>query len=100
MSEFTDNRDQRLSRLLELSDLMLKTGNARGFTEENTNFIASVIPSDFIFLFDELVSQGRPIEDLKGLSNKILNIFHSTIKDHNKVKPEPGSFLAVLEQNN
>ena len=100
MSEFTDSRDQRLARLLELSDLMLKTGNARGFTEENTKFIASVIPSDFIYLFDELVSQGRPIEDLKGLSNKILNIFPTTIKDHHNVKPEPGSFLAVLEQNN
>ncbi len=100
MSEFSDNRNQRLSRLLDLSELILKTGNARGFIKGNKDFIASVIPSDFIFLFDELVRQGYPIEDLKSLSNKILNIFHITISDFKSPKPEPGSFFAVLEQNN
>jgi len=100
MSEFTTTANQRLLKLLELSELILKTGNARGFIKENSEFIASIVPSDFIFLFDELVNQGHPIEDMKRLSNKILNIFHTTITDFKKVKPEPGSFLAVLEQNN
>ena len=100
MSEFTTNANQRLLELLELSELILTTGNARGFITKNSEFIASIVPSDFIFLFDELVNQGHPIEDLKRLSNKILNIFHTTITDFKKVKPEPDSFLAVLEQNN
>jgi hypothetical protein len=56
MSEFTANGKQRIVKLLELS--------------ENSEFIASTVPSDF-FLFDELVSQGDPFEDLKSLSNKI-----------------------------
>ena len=100
MSEFTTNTNQRFLKLLELSEFILKTGNARGFINENSEFIDSVVPSDFIFLFDELVSLGHKIEDLKRLSNKILNIFHSTITDFKKVKPEPDSFLSVLEQNN
>ena len=100
MFEFTENSDQRLSRLLELSELILKTGNARGFIKKNREFIASVVPSDFIFLFDKLVGQGHKIEDLKSLSNKILNIFHITISDFESLKPEPGSFFNILEQNN
>jgi uncharacterized protein len=70
MSEFTANGKQRIVKLLELSEIILKTGNARGFIKENSEFIASTVPSDF-FLFDELVSQGDPFEDLKSLSNKI-----------------------------
>jgi DUF438 domain-containing protein len=100
MSEYTTNANQRLIKLLDLSELILKTGNARGFINKNSKFIASIVPSDFIFLFDELVKQGHQIEDLKRLSNKILNIFHTTITDFKKVNPEPDSFLAVLEQNN
>jgi PAS domain S-box-containing protein len=100
MSEFTDNQNQRISRLMDLSELILKTGNARGFILENKDFIASVVPYDFIFLFDELVSQGHKMEDLKSLSNKILNIFHTTISGFQSLKPEPGSFLDIFEQNN
>lgn len=100
MSDFSAKANQRLLKLLELSELILKTGNARGFIKENSEFIASVVPSDFIFLFDELVNRRHPIEDLKHLSNKILNIFHTTISDFEKVKPETGSFLDVLGQNN
>ncbi len=100
MSEFTDKQSQRISRLIELSDLILKTGNARGFILENKDFIASVLPSDFIFLFDELMRQGHKMEDMKSLSNKILNIFHNTLSDFKHLKPAPGSFLNIMEQNN
>jgi PAS domain S-box-containing protein len=100
MSEFADKQSQRISRLIELSDLILKTGNARGFILENKDFIASVVPSDFIFLFDELMRQGHKMEDMKILSNKILNIFHNTLSDFKHLKPAPGSFLDIMEQNN
>jgi len=87
-------------KLKEVSKLMLEGGNARAFILDNEDFISTVIPTDFIGLFDELVKEAYPIEDLKALSNKVLNIFHLAIKNHIRVRPRPESFLGVLEQNN
>ena len=59
-----------------------------------------MMPADFITLFDELIKEGVGVEDLKPLSNKVLNIFHDTIAGYPGMGPEPGTFLDVLAQNN
>ncbi|MCG8410295.1 MAG: PAS domain-containing protein [Bacteroidales bacterium] len=100
MSEFTNNKTERLAKLKELAILILKTGNAHSFITSNRDFIETVVPSDFITLFDEIIQEGYDMEDIKTLTNKILNIFHITISNYRRVKPEPNSFLGVLEQNN
>ncbi|SMO61042.1 hypothetical protein SAMN06265379_103346 [Saccharicrinis carchari] len=100
MSEFTHTKQTRLKKLLEVSKLILETGNAHSFIIENKDFIPTVIPTDFITLFDELIKEGYNMEDIKVLTNKVLNIFHVPIRDFVRLKPKPDSFLAVLEQNN
>ncbi len=100
MSEFTNTKQQRIEKLLEVSKLILETGNAHSFITENKDFISTVIPSDFITLFDEIIKEGYKMEDIKVLTNKVLNIFHVPIRDFVRVEPKPDSFLGVLEQNN
>ena len=100
MSEFTNTKAKRLQKLHEVSKMLLETGNARPFIVANPDFIPTVIPSDFITLFDEIIQQGTPMEDIKTLTNKLLNIFHIPISDFKRVAPPAGSFLDVLEQNN
>lgn len=100
MSEFTTTKQKRLEKLKEVSKLLLDTGNAHSFIIRNKEFISTVIPTDFITLFDELIKEGYKIKDIKVLSNKVLNIFHIPIKEFNRVEPGPDSFLGVLEQNN
>jgi len=100
MSEFTNTRRERLVTLKEVSMLILETGNARSFVNENKDFIDTVLPDDFIDLFDELIMEGHAIEDLKILSNKILNLFNKPIENHKREEPGPDSFLGILEQNN
>lgn len=100
MSEFSNTRKKRLAKLLEVSRLAIETGNARSFILNNETFIPTVIPSDFITLFDELVKEGYKIEELKTCSNKILNIFHLPIDNYKRIEPEPDSFLGILELNN
>ena len=100
MSEFTDNKNKRLAKLMEMATLLLETGSARWFILENEDFIARVIPSDFIALFDELIKKGIAIEQLKPLSNKILNVFNKPIENYKRIKPTEDSFLGILEQNN
>lgn len=100
MSEFTNTKQARIEKLLEVSKLILDKGNAHSFIVANRNFIPTVIPSDFITLFDELIKEGSNLEDVKVLTNKVLNIFHIPIRDYKRIEPEPDSFLAILEQNN
>ncbi|HYQ59370.1 MAG TPA: PAS domain-containing protein [Draconibacterium sp.] len=100
MSEFTNTKEKRIAKLKALSNLILETGNAHSFVIANKTFIPSVIPTDFITLFDELIQEGYKPESLKVLSNKILNIFHVAIRDYERIVPKPESFLGVLEQNN
>ncbi|MBS2100955.1 DUF438 domain-containing protein [Carboxylicivirga linearis] len=100
MSEFTNTKQQRIKKLLEVSKLILETGNAHSFITENKDFISTVIPTDFITLFDEIIKEGYKMEDIKVLTNKVLNIFHVPIRDYVRVEPKPNSFLGVLEQNN
>lgn len=100
MSELSRTKEARLAKLLEVSRLTIKTGSARTFFLNNEAFIPSVIPSDFILLFDELIQEGYTIEELKTCSNKILNLFYKPIESFKRVEPEPDSFLGILEQNN
>ena len=100
MSEFTNTKAKRLQKLHEVSKMLLETGNARPFIVANLDFIPTVIPSDFITLFDEIIQQGTPMEDVKTLTNKLLNIFHIPISDFQRIAPPQGSFLDMLEQNN
>jgi len=100
MSEFSNTKTKRIAKLLEVSRLTIETGNARSFILKNETFIPSVIPSDFITLFDELIKAGYEINELKTCSNKILNIFHLPIESYKRIKPKPDSFLGILEQNN
>jgi PAS domain S-box-containing protein len=100
MSEFTNTKEKRLNKLMEVSHLLLATGNAKSFIDENKDFIDTVIPTDFITLFDELIKEGYQINDLKVLTNKVLNIFHIPIENFKRIEPKPDSFLGVMEQNN
>ncbi|HPF52367.1 MAG TPA: PAS domain-containing protein [Draconibacterium sp.] len=100
MSEFTKTSEQRLAKLIEVSKLVLETGNAHRFIVQNKAFIPTVIPGDFIALFDYLVKKGYSVDELKRLANKVLNIFHNPIKNYPRIEPAANSFLGVLEQNN
>ena len=100
MSEFTKTNEKRLIKLKEVSKLILETGNAHSFVIANKDFIPTVIPADFIALFDILVKEGISVEDLKRLASKLLNIFHIPIETYPRIEPDSNSFLGVLEKNN
>lgn len=100
MSAFTDTKEKRLLKLKEVSRILLETGNAHSFIKAHEDFIPSVVPTDFITLFDEIMREGYAMEDIKILTNKVLNIFHVPLTDYKRVVPETGSFLWILEQNN
>jgi len=100
MSEFTLTKEKRVDKLLKLSKLILNSGDVHAFIAENNVFISTVVPSDFIMLFDELIQEGHSMKKMKILVNKVLNIFHRTIDQYQRLAPQPNSFLWVCEENN
>ncbi len=100
MSAFTHTNNNRLEKLKQVAKLILDTGNAKTFISENGDFIPTVIPSDFITLFDEIIKEGYRPEDMKILTSKVLNIFFVPIRDYKRIQPRPDSFLGILEKNN
>lgn len=100
MSELSNTKTHRLKKLLEVSILTIETGNAKSFIDANKSFLNTVVPSDFITLFHELIIQGHSISTLKTASNKILNIFHQSIKNYPSLKPSKGSFIELMVLNN
>ena len=100
MSEFTLTKEARVARLMEIARLILKTGNAQPLINDNADLLATVVPSDFITLFDEVVKEGYNMSEIKVLTNKLINVFHVSIRDYHRVAPQPDSFLDVLEKNN
>ena len=100
MADFVLTKEHRLIKLKQVSKLLLETGNAHSFIIENKEFIPTVIPTDFIRLFDEIIKDGHKMDDIKVLTNKVLNIFHIPIKEYRRIEPKKDSFLGVMEQNN
>lgn len=100
MSELSNTKALRQNLLREAAHQLIKTGNARSFLQQNPNFIDTVIPSDFITLFDTLITEGHPVDALKTCSNKILNLFHRPITNFKRLEPAKDSYLALFEENN
>lgn len=100
MSEISKNQKARLKKLKEASYQILKTGSAQSFIKNNEEFIQQIVPMDFIPLFDEIIQEGYPMEDIKTLTNKILNIFYSPIVNYPTLEPKENTFLGVLVRNN
>jgi DUF438 domain-containing protein len=100
MSELSQTKEYRQEKLIDISKLIIKTGNARDFIINNKDFIDTVIPSDFITLFDTLVVDGYDIAELKMCANKVLNVFYQPINNYKGLRPESNTFIWLLEQNN
>ena len=100
MSEFTNHKNERLEKLITLFQAILKSENVKELYEEYRGIIDLCIPSDVIFLVDELVKTDIPMPELKKGINKILNLLYKTIAEHPYSPPTENSYLWVLQENN
>ena len=81
MSEFTKHRDERLKRLLILFKAILEGKNVKQLFEEFKEIIDLCIPSDVIYLVDDLMKADIPMPELKTGINKMLNLLYKTIME-------------------
>lgn len=102
MSEFTNNKQERVGRLVHFAQEMMVTPNKGQLVKANEQLIRQVVPSEVITLFDVLVKEypKTDFSRLKAVTNKILHLFHTPLLNYPAIKPAKNSFLYVLTQNN
>ncbi|WP_346858806.1 PAS domain-containing protein [uncultured Draconibacterium sp.] len=100
MSEFTNHKAERIQKLTTLFEAILRNKNVKELYEEHRKIIDLCIPTDVVFLVDDLVKKNIPMPELKKGINKILNLLYKTIVDYPYAKPQENSYLWVLQENN
>ena len=100
MSEFTDNKKNRIDQLLEFFIGISKGKDAVKVVEDNLELINNTIPSDVVILVDRLIQLNIPIEELKKGINKFLNLLFRTIRDYPYTPPEKNSYFGCCLENN
>uniref|UniRef100_UPI0032179DFE DUF438 domain-containing protein n=1 Tax=uncultured Draconibacterium sp. TaxID=1573823 RepID=UPI0032179DFE len=100
MSEFTNHKTERLKRLLHLFQAILKNENVKELYIEYRDIINLCVPSDVVYLVDELVKSNIPMPELKRGINKLLNLLYKTIVEYPCPALRENSYLWVLQENN
>lgn len=100
MSEFTNHKTERIEKLTTLFHAILINENVKELYTEYRVIIDLCIPSDVVYLVDELVKTDIPMPKLKKGINKILNLLYKTIAEYPYTPPCENSYLWVLVENN
>ncbi|MFV0590758.1 MAG: DUF438 domain-containing protein [Draconibacterium sp.] len=100
MSEFTTHRSERVNKLKHLFTAILAGEQVKELYLHYTNIIGQCVPSDVVYLVDELVKDNIPMPELKTGINKLLNLLYKTLVSHPYYPPESDSYLGVLTENN
>ncbi|MGE5393543.1 MAG: hemerythrin domain-containing protein, partial [Candidatus Saccharibacteria bacterium] len=100
MSEFTNHKENRIKKLVELFLLVIKGELSTEMVGEYQPVIDLAQPGDVIGVVDELVQLQIPMPQLKTGVNKALNLLNKSLQNFPYQAPEAGSFLHTFIQNN
>ena len=100
MSEFTNHKEIRIARLVELFRLVISQELTSGSVQEYQQVIDRVCPADVIAVVDQLVQLQIPMPQLKKGINKALNLIHKSLKAFPYTHPESNSYFYWMIKNN
>lgn len=100
MSEFTNHKDERVMKLIELFELVIFEELTSTMVKEHQQVIDQACPADVITVVDHLVNLKIPMHDFKKGINKAINLLNKTLQKFPYTPPIPKSFLDWLIQNN
>ena len=100
MSEFTNTEETRVAQLLNYA-LELHSGkNGAELIKKYQQVIDTLMPSDLIPVFDQLMQEGIDIKELKTLANKMLNVFYKSVNEFPAIHPPKNSLIDILIRDN
>jgi len=100
MSEFTNHKANRISKLTELFQLVIRGEMTPALVANYQQVIDLAGPADVIAVVDQLVQLQIPMPELKKGINKALNLLGKSLQEFPHEPPVSGSFLHVLILNN
>ncbi len=100
MSEFTNHKEERITKLLELFKLVIREELNPVLYLSYQDVVELVCPSDVIAVVDELVRLNIPMPELKKGINKALNLLNKSLQEYAYTAPKPTGFMGLLIQNN
>jgi len=100
MSEFTNHREERISRFTALYHAIADKKDASSAIRDNQELILSVTPADVIRAVDSLVKESIPVSELKTGINKFLNVLFRPLSEFSSQPPASDSFLDCCVRNN
>ncbi len=100
MSEFTNTSKLRAEELANYMLGLLQGENGLQLIEKHAIKTSKFIPHDIVMAFDILIDKKIPIEDLKVVSNKLINILYQILLEYPALKPKPNSVLDLYTKDN
>lgn len=100
MSEFTNTSEFRAAELAAYMLGLLEGQNGLELIKKHELKTTKFIPHDIINAFDILMEKEVSIDDLKFVSNKLINILYQTLLTYPGLSPEKDSVLDVLTEDN
>jgi DUF438 domain-containing protein len=100
MSEFTNHKATRVSKLIELFLKVIQGEMTSNLVANYQQVIDLAGPADVIAVVDQLVQLQIPMPELKKGINKALNLLSKSLQEFPYEPPVSGSFLHVLILNN
>ncbi len=100
MSEYINNSKIRVEILYEISQGVINKQNAANLIRQNKETIDSLTPNDVLSVVHQLYNDKIPMADLKIGINKILNVFHSSLKKYKITNLPENHFLQLLIDEN
>jgi DUF438 domain-containing protein len=100
MSEFTNHKEERIAKLVELFELVICGEMNAERVREYQQVIDLAGPADVIAVVDWLIHLKIPMNELKKGINKALNLLNKSLQEFPYTPPAPNSFIGYLIQNN
>ncbi|NQT77966.1 MAG: DUF438 domain-containing protein [Bacteroidetes bacterium] len=100
MSEFKNTRNTVSQELIDFSMAIINAENPADTVRKNRQLMDEITPSAVLALVDHLVQLNIPMPVLKTGVNKLLNLFHTSLKNNPGTEPGKDSFIDYLLRNN
>jgi len=100
MSEFTNHKEERITRLVELFESVIRGELNAALVKDYQVVIDQASPAEVIAVVDWLIHLKLPMTELKKGINKALNLLSKSLQEFPYSPPAPNSFTGYLIQNN
>ena len=81
MSAFTNHKEEKITKLIELFESVIHDEMNSDLVREYREVISHATPADVIAVVDNLVHLKIPMPELKKGINKALNLLNKTLKE-------------------